>query len=153
MCFKIFYNIFFTLKKMIYYTVIKFVSEISALYPDVDNIIVSYMTKECVNDKFEKNTVFPLLIILETDNKEKIKLDYDKICEQFTETIALTLPHETIAKLGVALCSISTSPKYSKKFEQEYYEKKFIYPGTKLINEVNEIYKKKELEKASVYDL
>lgn len=136
---------------MIFYTVNKFVSEILSINPEVKNIVIAYLLKENAIDKFNKVIVKPLLIVLETDN-DKIKMNYDQILEQFGEAIAINLVKETTEKLGVALCSISTQAKTSKKFNVDYYQKQFLTPGPKLIKEVNDIYKKKEETKAQIYD-
>ena len=137
---------------MIFYTVNKFVAEILGFNPDVKNIIIAYFTRENKADKFENNTVHPLLLILETDD-EKIKMNFEQIQEHFGESIALTLGKETTEKLGVAVCSISTQPKTSKKFGVEYYQRQFLTPGPKIIKELNEINKKREEDKAQIYDI
>ena len=137
---------------MIFYTVNKFVEEILGFNPDVRNIIVAYFTRENKQDKFENNTVHPLLLILETDD-DKVKMDLDQIQEHFGESIALTLGKETTEKLGVAVCSISTQAKHSKRLNCEYYQRQFLTPGPKIIKELNEINKKREDDKAQVYDI
>ena len=137
---------------MIFYTINKFVAEILGFNPDVKNIIVAYFTKENKIDKFDNNTVHPLLLILETDD-QKIKMNFEEIQEHFGESIALTIGKETTEKLGVALCSISTQAKHSKKFECDYYQRQFLTPGPKIIKELNDINKKRDEERAQVYDL
>ena len=137
---------------MIFYTVNKFVEEILGFNPDVRNIIIAYFTRENKQDKFENNTVHPLLLILETD-EDKVKMDFDQIQEHFGEAIALTLGKETTEKLGVAVCSISTQAKHSKRLNCEYYQRQFLTPGPKIIKELSEINKKREEGKAQVYDI
>ena len=137
---------------MIFYTINKFIPEILAFNSDVKNVIIAYLTKDSRIDKFEHNTVLPLLLILETEN-DKIRMNYDEIVEHFGESIALTLPKENIDKLGVAVCSINTETQISNKFGVEYYKRQFLLPGPKIIKEVKDINTKKEEEKPKVYDL
>ena len=137
---------------MIFYTINKFIPEILEFNPDVKNVIIAYLTKDSKLDKFQHNTIHPLLLILETEN-DKIKMDYNEIVEHFGESIALTLPKETIERSGVAVCSIDTEAQLSKKFGVEYYKRQFLSPGPKIIKEVKDINSKKEEEKPKAYDL
>ena len=138
---------------MRFFTVNRFVEEITSSKPDVKEIVLAYSIKECEKDKYENNSVYPLYIVLKK-GEDNIKWTYDDILDNFDDSVALTLGKETICSNGVACCSISTESKFSNAFNCNYYPRKFLMPGPNIIKEVNKtLAKKKEEGKAEMFDI
>ena len=129
-----------------------FVNETLKLAPNTKQINIVFSVKEAIEDKFNKLSVTPLLIILTGETKEVC--DYNKILEKYGEEIKLTLPKTVKSKNGYANLQISTESTYSEKFESYYYKRQYGDLTNKVITKAIESKEQKEKhESVEVLDI
>ena len=117
---------------MKYYNINQFINEIININENVIKVNVIYSIPDSKEDKYGKTITYPLIIILETKDGEKIKWTKEDINKNINEKTALVLSKNPYnGEIGV--CTINAKQEYSQKFNSYYHERTFSLPSSKTI--------------------